>query len=259
MTQHWNDPHISNNSYIYDIFKQWKNIPDIVMSINTSIRQQLLNTKIYRSQKLHEHVGELSCRLCTEKQETVSHALFGCSHIAQSLYKTRQDKMLRPVDHALLEKYGFDEFDYPSPWYMQSHPQPNKENNQAKILWDIPWQLEKCPKNGANKPDISILDKKNKVWSLVEGTICTPGTIAERTKYKQNKYVDLRLGIKNLYPGYKVKLITIVFDYLGVYNKDLDKELNMLFGPKVARVTIERSQKWVISQNCEIVKRFSSM
>ena len=70
-----------------------------------------------------------------------------------------------------------------------------------------------------------------------------------------NKYVDLRLGIKNLYPGYKVKLITIVFDYLGVYNK----ELNMVFGPKVARVTIERSQKWVVSQNCEIVKRFSSM
>ena len=70
VTQHWNDPQISNNSY--DIFKQWKNIPDIVMSIDTSIRQQLLNTKIYRSQKLHEHAEELSCRLCTERQETVS-------------------------------------------------------------------------------------------------------------------------------------------------------------------------------------------
>ena len=65
VTQHWNDPEISNNSY--DIFKQWKNIPEIVMSIDTSIRQQLLNTKIYRSQKLHEHAEELSCRLCTEK------------------------------------------------------------------------------------------------------------------------------------------------------------------------------------------------
>ena len=65
--------------------------------------------------------------------------------------------------------------------------------------------------------------------------------------------MDIRLGIKNLYPGYKVKLITIVFDFLGAYYK----ELNMLFGPKVARLTIERSQNWVISQNCEIVKRFS--
>ena len=32
----------------------------------------------------------------------------------------------------------------------------------------------------------------------------------------------------------------------NAFNKDLDKELNMLFGPKVAKVTIERSQKWVI-------------
>ena len=83
--------------------------------------------------------------------------------------------MPRSVYHALLEKYGFNESD--SPWYLHSHPQPSKENNQAKILWDIPRQLEKCPKNGANKPDVSILDNKNKVWSLVEGRKCTPGTI----------------------------------------------------------------------------------
>ena len=75
--------------------------------------------------------------------------------------------------HTLLEKYGFDESDYSSPWYMQLHPQPSQENSEAKILWDIPWQLEKCPKDGANEPDISILDKKNKEWSLVEGTIYT--------------------------------------------------------------------------------------
>jgi hypothetical protein len=165
--------------------------------------------------------------------------------------------MLRPVYHALLEKYGFEESDYTSPWYKQSHPQPSQENDNAKILWDIPWRLERCPRDGANKPDISVLDKKNKEWTLIEGTICTPGTIAERTKYKQTKYVDLRLGIKNLYPGYKVKVVTIVFDYLGALYKELDRDLNVLLGNKTAKLTIERSQKWIISQNCEIVKRFS--
>ena len=125
--------------------------------------------------------------------------------------------MLCPVYHALLDKHGFDESDYSSPCHMQSHPQPSKGNNEAKILWDIPWQLEKCSKDGANKPGISILDNKTKEWALVEGTMCTPGAIAERTKYKQNKYLDLRLGIKNLYPGCKVKLITIVADYLHAY------------------------------------------
>ena len=220
MTQHWNDSQISNNSY--DIFKQWKNIPDAKMSINTSIRQQLLNTKTYRSQTLHEQVEELSCRLCSKQQESAS-------HIAQSLYKTRYDKMLRPVYHALLE--NMDAMNL----IIVLHGTCNLILSQAKILWDIPWQVEKCPQDGANKPEISILDKKNKEWSLVKGTIFTPGAIAERTKYKQNKYVDLRFGIKNLYPGYKVKLITMVFDYLGAYYKDLDKELTLLFGPKVAR------------------------
>ena len=42
--------------------------------------------------------------------------------------------MLPHVYHALLEKYGFDESDYASPCYMQSHPQPGKESNDAKIL-----------------------------------------------------------------------------------------------------------------------------
>ena len=68
------------------------------------------------------------------------------------------------------------------------------------------------PLDPCHRPEGSwALGTRMKVWSLVEGTICNPGTIAERTKCKQNKYVDLRLGIKNLYPCYKVRLITIVF------------------------------------------------
>ena len=61
VTQHWQDPEVSAHSY--HIFRSWKNIPNVVMSVDTSIRQQLLNTKTYRSQKLHEQVEELSCRL----------------------------------------------------------------------------------------------------------------------------------------------------------------------------------------------------
>ena len=49
--------------------------------------------------------------------------------------------------------------------------------------------------NGANRPDISVLDKKNKEWIIIEGTICNPGTITMRTKHKKDKYIDLKLGI----------------------------------------------------------------
>ena len=61
----------------------------------------------------------------------------------------------------------------------------------------------------------------------MEGIIYTPGAIAERPMYEKNMYLGFGLETKNFYPGYKVKLITIVFDYLGAYNKYLGKELNM--------------------------------
>ena len=95
VNQHWKDPEIAPMSY--QIFKSWKNIPDIVLSIDTSIRQQLINTKTYRKQKLQESVDETNCRVCSNDQETVPHILCGCSQIAQTLYKDRYDKMLRPL------------------------------------------------------------------------------------------------------------------------------------------------------------------
>ena len=46
--------------------------------------------------------------LCFKDQETVSYILCRFSHIAQSLYKERNDRMLRLVYHALLERYQFE-------------------------------------------------------------------------------------------------------------------------------------------------------
>ena len=83
VSQHWKDAETTSLSY--QIFKSWKNIPDIVLSVDTSIRQQLMNTKVYRKNKLQESVDEANRRLCSNDQETVPHILCGCSRIAQTL------------------------------------------------------------------------------------------------------------------------------------------------------------------------------
>ena len=88
----------------YQIFKSWKNIPDMVLLVDTSIRQQLMNTKVYRKNKLRESVDETNCRLCSNDQETVPHILCSCSRISQTLYKERHDQMPRPLYHSILEK-----------------------------------------------------------------------------------------------------------------------------------------------------------
>ena len=70
--------------------------------------------------------------------------------MAQTLYKNRHDLMLRPLYQSILEKYEFSESENSLLWYKQSQPVPCLENDKAKVLWDIPWHLEKCPRNGAN-------------------------------------------------------------------------------------------------------------
>ena len=113
----YNDVDIAANSLLA-LLQTWQNIPDIVLSINTSIRQQLLPTATYKKYKLHQQVEEIKCRMCGQKQETVSHIMCLCSTIAQSLYTSWHEKMLRPFYHYLLHLYDFENNHF-KPWYKQ--------------------------------------------------------------------------------------------------------------------------------------------
>ena len=64
---------------------------------------------------------------------------------------------------------------------------------------------KKKPENNANKTDIAVMDKE-KTRLLIEGKVCGIGyrLISNRWKTKQDKYRELRLGIKHQYPDYKV-------------------------------------------------------
>ncbi|XP_067056937.1 uncharacterized protein [Acropora muricata] len=242
------------------LLQKWRNIPDIVYSVNTNLRQQLLPTKTYEKCKLQQHLDDLNCRMCSQKQETVTHIMSACSKIAQSLYTARHDKMLRPYYHYLLSTYGFKaESDHKRPWYQQRSPMPVIENSLAKINWNIEFHMEKKPENNANKVDIAVMDKEKKTWLLIEGTVCGIGLISDRWKTKQDKYRELRAGIRHQYPDYKVNQVNVVFDFLAEYHQSLKNDLNEHLTGKneeEAQYLIMKSQKWIISQNVEIVKNF---
>ena len=251
------------------LLQTWKNIPDIVLSVNTSIRQQLLPTATYKKYKLHQQVEDIKCRMCGQKQETVSHIMCACSTIAQSLYTSRHDKMLRPFYHYLLHLYDFEN-DHSKPWYEQRPPSAVIENDKAKIMWNTAFYLPEPPEDGANKIDMALHDIQKKEWLLLEGTVCGIGKIADRTSKKQMKYRDLRSGIKQMYPQHKVTQVNIVFDFLGNYYKDLKTQVHnhvilrntdkqqissKITSEKETRYLLQKSQKWILSQNVEIVKR----
>ena len=155
----------------------------------------------------------------------------------------------------LLQKYNFQENNNEKPWYMQSIPTAVVENANAKILWDNPCQLESAPENCANKIDIAVLDKQGKSWLLIKGTVCQVGKIKEKTSMKQEKYIDLRKGIKNLFKDHTVTEINVLFDFLGGYYMKMEKELNKITGTdKKTEYIIIKCQKGLLPQNNEIVK-----
>ena len=80
---------------------------------------------------------------------------------------------------------------------------PVIENSLAKINWNIEFHMAKKPENNANKVDIAVMDKEKKTWSLIEGTVCGLGLLSDRWKTKQDKYRELRTGIRHQYPDYE--------------------------------------------------------
>ena len=94
---------------------------------------------------------------------------------------------------------------------MQSTPAAIVENANTKILWDTPFQLESAAENGTNEIDIAALDKQGKLWLLIEGVVCLVGWIKEKTSVKEEKYINLQKGIKNLYKDHTVTQIKVVF------------------------------------------------
>ena len=163
--------------------------------------------------------------------------------------------MLRPVYHAVLKKFCLtDDEDKATPWHKEPPPKSCVENEYAKVLWDIPIYQDTPPSNGANKPDIVVCDKKCNQWIILEGTICNVGEIQQRDQMKTDKYSDLRSSLRRLYPGYKITQVNIVFDYLSGYQENLIANLSSV-GLTEGLNIVRKCQRWVISQNCEIVKR----
>ena len=87
--------------------------------------------------------------------------------------------------------------------------------------------------------------------------MCNIGKIPERELYKQAKYTALRAEIKRLYKVKEILQINVVFDFLAGYNKTLEENLKDFTGGKQAvKKVIQQCQKWILNQNCEIVKYF---
>ena len=184
--------------------------------------------------------------MCGNKNETVSHIVSECSMLVQREYKRRHDNVARYVRWCLYEKYRLDRT---NKWY-DHNPEGVVENVDCKILWDAMIQCKK--KIEARKPDIVLVDKKNKEVKIIDVAIPGDVRVCEKELEKTDKYKPLKDEIARLWKMRMVTVIPIVAGTLRVitrsekYVKEVGIEMRVEHMQKTALLWTARVLRLVL-------------
>lgn len=119
-----------------------------------------------------------------------------CTPLAQKDYKNmRHDKIAAAIHRDLCNNYGFE---YAEKTYNHRIDKESRvlEKDKVKILWDFTTQTEK--KLEYNKPDLVVLNKKEKITYIVDIGCPFDTRIKEREKNKNREYFFFNM---NFYYG----------------------------------------------------------
>ncbi|CAB3999177.1 Hypothetical predicted protein [Paramuricea clavata] len=129
-----------------------------------------------------------TCRICGLADETVSHIVSECTLLAQKDYKNvRHDKIAAAIHRNLCKKYGFE---YAEKSYNHHIDKESRvlENDEVKVYGISPSKK----KLDYNKPDLVILNKKEKTTHIVDVGCPFDTRVKERERTKIEKYTDLK-------------------------------------------------------------------
>ena len=122
-------------------------------------------------------------------------------------------------------------------WY-EHVPLGCVENDTIKLLWDINVQCDHVIE--ARRPDIILVDKENKVCTIID--VAVPGDIrvGEKETEKVEKYQDLKREIAKIWKMKEVKVVPIVVGALGSVSRSLGKWIDKL-GIKIKTEFLQRT------------------
>ena len=154
------------------------------------------------------------CRLCGEREETMSHVVAECKKLAQKEYKKwRHDKVAQVIHWTLCKKNGFA---YQDRWY-EHEPERVLENERTKLLWDFPIQTDH--KLDHNKPDLVLYDKQNRECLIIDVACPFDTRVKQKEKEKIDAYLDLKREMAKIWKCKKVEIVPIVIGTLGTVPK----------------------------------------
>ena len=121
------------------------------------------------------------------------------------------------------------------------------ENQTATILWDMPIQTEKETK--ANRPDIVVKDKKERICLLIDMSIPTERNTSLKTMEKLTKYKDNEIEIEKTL-RMKTTTVPVIIGAFGLIKKGTENYIGKLPG----NVRITELQKTVLLETAHILR-----
>ena len=102
------------------------------------------------------------------------------------------------------------------------------ENEKVKLLWDFSIQTE--IKIDHNKPDIVLLDKKEKTCYVIDVACPFDTRVEKKEKEKFEHYTDLKYELLKVWNTEvtKVYIMPIVIGALGIVTKNVAKYLEKI-------------------------------
>lgn len=214
-----------------------------------AIQDQVIGTNNYRKFIIKDSAIESDkCRKCHQKSETIQHITSGCAYLANIDYLHRHNQICNIIHQKLANKYGL--LNTYTPYYKYK-PQSVLENESFRLYYDRAVITDKQVTN--NRPDIVVVEKKDKHVILVDVAVPNNNNIFEKYQEKKAKYAELAIEIKQMWRMEKVEVVPIIISSTGLVPKTIHEGLTKLGLHKNTYVDI---QKAAILGTCHLVRKF---
>lgn len=214
-----------------------------------AIQDEVIATKNYRKHIIKDRsVLNDMCRLCHKETENIQHVTSGCEKMAGKEYLHRHNQIAKIIHQRLAKKHNLLKETVP---YYNYNPQPVIRSDELTLYWDRSMHTDK--KVGSNRPDITLIDKREKIAYLIDVAVPNSHNIKKKVEKKLEIYANLAFEIKKQNKLKKVEVIPIIISATGVIPKCLKGYLTRIGLPWGLFVEL---QKAAVLGTCRAVRRF---
>ena len=145
----------------------------------------------------------------------------------------RHDNVSKMLHWNSCEKWDFNKAEK---WYVRKLEKVLESEN-CKILWDFLIQIDKFLQ--LNRPDVTVVDKKNKKYILIDPACPFDARIEKKKEEKCKNYSEVKYEIAKIRKMRKVEVIPVITGALRTVTKHFEKWIEKLD----LDLTIESLQK----------------